>query len=276
MLNLGGLAFAQPWLLLALAALPVLWLLLRVIPPAPRRLDFPAIRLLTGLAAAEETPAKTPLWLVILRLLIAALIIFGLAQPLLNPDHQLSGSGPVILVVDNGWSAARNWPQRQAEAERLLAQAERDGRAAAIFATADPPVLPDAGPGLYPAGEARQLIQQMRPRPWPADRQAVLAPIQALTVQGSAQVVWLSDGMSGRESDQDLQNFATELRHLGRLDVLAESPLEQARLLLPPESEGLSPAADRSARACRTGRDGHHHQPWRRRQGAGQYDSDLP
>ena len=136
MLDLGVIAFAQPWLLLALAALPVLWLLLRVIPPAPKRLAFPAIRLLTGLAAAEETPAKTPLWLVLLRLAIAALIICGLAQPLLNPDNKLTGSGPLILVVDNGWSAARNWPRRQATAERLLAQAERDGRAAAVFATA--------------------------------------------------------------------------------------------------------------------------------------------
>ena len=37
MLTLGSLAFASPWLLAALAVLPVIWLLLRVTPPAPRR-----------------------------------------------------------------------------------------------------------------------------------------------------------------------------------------------------------------------------------------------
>jgi hypothetical protein len=39
----GTLTFATPWLLLALGALPLLWWLLRAIPPAPRQVAFPAI-----------------------------------------------------------------------------------------------------------------------------------------------------------------------------------------------------------------------------------------
>ena len=63
MLEVGPLAFAQPWLLLALGALPLLWWLLRLTPPSPRRIAFPALRLLTGLRPPEETPARTPPWL---------------------------------------------------------------------------------------------------------------------------------------------------------------------------------------------------------------------
>ena len=74
MLELGPLAFASPWLLAGLAALPVLWWLLRVLPPAPRRLDFPAIRLLLMLRKREETPAHTPLWLILLRMALALLV----------------------------------------------------------------------------------------------------------------------------------------------------------------------------------------------------------
>ena len=81
MLQLGPLAFAQPFLLLALVVLPVLWWLLRVTPPAPRRLSFPAIRLLLGLTPPEETPARTPWWLLALRLAAAVCVILGLAQP---------------------------------------------------------------------------------------------------------------------------------------------------------------------------------------------------
>src|SRR5438445_7423063 len=73
MLALGSLAFASPWLLAALAALPVIWWLLRVTPPAPRRIVFPAIRLLLGLTPREETPARTPWWLILLRTVLAAL-----------------------------------------------------------------------------------------------------------------------------------------------------------------------------------------------------------
>lgn len=52
--------FAAPWILLALPALPLLWWLLRVTPPAPKREVFPAVRLLTGLELTEETSARTP------------------------------------------------------------------------------------------------------------------------------------------------------------------------------------------------------------------------
>src|SRR5947209_7309953 len=106
MWSLGTLAFASPWLLAGLLALPVLWWLLRVTPPAPRRLRFPAIRLLLGLQPKEETPARTPLWLILLRMALAAMIILALAHPLLNPSARLAGSGPLVLVVDDGWAPA--------------------------------------------------------------------------------------------------------------------------------------------------------------------------
>ena len=67
---LGGLSFLSPWLLLALAGLPILWWLLRLTPPAPRRQSFPAIRLLFDLVPPEETPQRTPPWLIALRLLL--------------------------------------------------------------------------------------------------------------------------------------------------------------------------------------------------------------
>ena len=67
---IGGLplAFAQPLVLLGLLSLPVLWWLLRLIPPRPRRINFPPARLLFDIAPKEETPARTPWWLTLLRL----------------------------------------------------------------------------------------------------------------------------------------------------------------------------------------------------------------
>ena len=44
-------------------------------------------------------------------MLAAALVILALAEPVLNPNSEkaLTGSGPVVLVVDNGWAAAAQW-----------------------------------------------------------------------------------------------------------------------------------------------------------------------
>src|SRR3712207_1961578 len=100
MLTVGPIAFAAPWLLVALPALPLLWWLLRVTPPAPRRQSFPPIALLRDLRPPEETPARTPWWLLLLRLAAAALVIVGLARPVLGPGPAAGGSGPLLIVVD--------------------------------------------------------------------------------------------------------------------------------------------------------------------------------
>ena len=69
------LAFTSPLLLLALGALPLLWWLLRLVPPRPRRVVFPPTRLLFDVDPREQTPARSPWWLLLLRLLLAALVI---------------------------------------------------------------------------------------------------------------------------------------------------------------------------------------------------------
>ena len=237
MLHFGPLAFAQPWILTALLALPLLWWLLRVTPPAPRTLRFPAIRLLFGLLPPEETPARTPWWLLLLRLIVALLIVLGLAQPLLNPAARLSGSGPLMLVIDDGWAAARHWPAREAAIDGLLAQAERETRPVVLLTTA-PGELdePAAVSGLLTAGEARRRLQGVTPKPWPVDRAAALAALEGLDLPGAANVIWLSDGLA----DGAVQDLALRLQGLGELHVLRDGHGSLPRLLLPPETDGMT------------------------------------
>ena len=90
----------------SLLALPVIYWLLRMIPPLPRLVRFPAIRLLIGLEPTEQTPMKMPWWLLLLRLLLATALILAVRWPLLNPQADLPGNGPLLLVIDDGWSSA--------------------------------------------------------------------------------------------------------------------------------------------------------------------------
>ncbi|MBW4093251.1 MAG: DUF4159 domain-containing protein [Proteobacteria bacterium] len=176
--------FAAPLVLVALAALPVLWWLLRVTPPAPRRERFPAVRLLADLAAPEETPARTPWWLLALRLAAAALVILGLAGPLLRPGAALPGRGPVLLAIDTGWAAAGDWAARERAAAAVLAQAARAGRGVALFATAaaGDGAAPAVSPVL-PAAVQRARLAALRPQPWPSDRPADTAALAALAAR---------------------------------------------------------------------------------------------
>ena len=227
MLALGSLAFASPWLLVALAALPIIWWLLRVTPPAPRRIAFPAIRLLLGLVPREETPARTPLWLILLRMALAALVIVAAAHPLLNPQARLASTGPILVIVDDGWTAARNWPARQSALADLLAEAEREDRQVVLVATAPPVTNEPASLAPIRAADARAAVQALQPKPWPVDRQAVLARLKALSVTDATSAFWLSDGVADGES----QALATYLAERGSLHYLAAEP-SQAPLLL--------------------------------------------
>jgi len=236
MLELGALAFASPWILLAAAGLPVLWWLLRITPPAPRLMSFPPIRLLFQLKRHEETPARSPLWLLIMRLLIAALIIAGLSHPLFNPGASLRGTGPLILLVDDGWASAADWPARQAAINRLIDQAEREDRPVHVVTTAFAPVDRPIGVGkLMRPAEARRVANAIQPKPWPTDRQAALKALEGFTPvpRGSAHIAWLADGLG----DEAVPRLVERLRILGSLQVFAARDQAIANLVLPPEGE---------------------------------------
>src|ERR1700727_2737732 len=94
------LSFAEPMLLLGLLSLPVLWWLLRVMPPRPRRIEFPPTRLLFDIAPKEETPSRTPWWLTALRLAAAALTFLAAAGPIWNPRTGMAGShAPLVILL---------------------------------------------------------------------------------------------------------------------------------------------------------------------------------
>jgi Domain of unknown function (DUF4159)/Aerotolerance regulator N-terminal len=199
---IGGLplSFAEPMLLLGLFSLPVLWWLLRVMPPRPRRIDFPPTRLLFDIAPKEETPSHTPWWLTALRLLAAALVIFAAAGPIWNPQTAAGRSkAPLVLLIDDGWSAAASWDTRIKSADEFISNAEGDRRAVALVPLSEPA----RDITLMIAGTARVALRQLSPKPYAVERVETLPAIQRfLAATGDADVVWLSDGVdTGRGSE---------------------------------------------------------------------------
>ena len=69
MLAAFGIGFAAPWLLLGLLGLPILWWLLRAVPPAPIRRLSPGVLLLLGLSDVESQTDRTSWWLLFIRTL---------------------------------------------------------------------------------------------------------------------------------------------------------------------------------------------------------------
>src|ERR1041384_3853704 len=182
---IGGLplGFAQPLVLLGLISLPVLWWLLRLVPPRPRRQMWGPEKLLLDIVPREETPARTPWWLTLLRLTLAALLIIAAAGPLWNPPLATSqASTPLALLIDDGWGAAATWDTRIRTAEDLIARAETDNRGVAIIALSD--VGRDIS--LETAGAARVRLRQLKPKPHTLDRTEGMAAIASLLAGAGA------------------------------------------------------------------------------------------
>jgi hypothetical protein len=239
MWQFGPLAFAAPWLLLALPALPVLWWLLRVSPPAPRSQAFPAIRLLHDLPLVEETPHRTPWWLLLLRLVAAALLIMGLARPVWQPVAAGGGSGPLLVVIDNGWAAAPDWPARMAAAGGALDAAAREGRRVALLPTAPPATgEPMAATALMPAEEARARLAALRPQAWAPDRAAALAALGAFrrSNPGPFATLYVADGVEHAGQGDAFTPLAAALAEAGPM-TLARAEARAARILPPPRAE---------------------------------------
>ncbi|MGB3744365.1 MAG: BatA domain-containing protein, partial [Xanthobacteraceae bacterium] len=208
------LAFAEPLVLTGLICIPVLWWLLRLIPPRPRRIDFPPTRLLFAIAPREETPARTPWWLTLLRLALAALIIVAAAGPLWHPPVATTKTrAPLAMLIDDGWPAAGTWQARLRTADDIIMRAAEDRRAVALIPLSQGP----RDISLETAESARVRLHQMEPVPYRVDRAETLPSLsRLLSTNPESELVWLSDGI-------DLGNGASFVNSLQQ--TLAAHPL---------------------------------------------------
>ncbi len=212
-MSLGALAFLNPWLLAGLLSLPVIYWLLRTVPPRPKQVAFPATRILVGLENKEKTPAKTPWWLTLIRMLAAALVIFALADPVLNPNREtaLKGTGPVIIAVDNSWASAANWAERTRMIDRLVSEAEGQNRAVIIAPTASPSKSFQFR--IEPPAAARSTAAALQPQPFAPQRADSASAIEAAVGSAvGASTVWLTDGL---DHTNDARAFADRLAKIG-------------------------------------------------------------
>ncbi len=188
---IGPVTFLAPLALFGLLALPVIWFVLKITPPKPLLQVFPPLRLLGGLKKEEDTPNATPLWLLIFRLLMGALLAIALAKPILFKPAQDSNR-PVTLIIDNSWAAAGNWPAVVSEAEALVKQALSNNQMVAVLRSVD--IGGENNGGFIPPTEALSVLRGLQPYAYRPDRTGLIKQMSALDLSKS-DIVWLSDGL---------------------------------------------------------------------------------
>ena len=205
MWSIGPIGFVSPWLLLGLIALPILWILLRAVPPAPIRRRFPGVALLLGLTDDETQTDRTPWWLLLLRMVAIAAAIIGFAGPVLNPQPENAGDGPLLVLMDGTWADASDWGRRMDRVDVVLQEAAQTGRETAVITLTDLP--PDGALPFRAAGAWGALLPGIQPKAWLPEADTVTAWAEGL--EGRFDTMWFSDGLNHEWREDVLATLRT-------------------------------------------------------------------
>jgi hypothetical protein len=229
---LSNLVFLNPWILAGLGALPILWYLLRVTPPAPKHIMLPSAHFLKDLISENQTPSFTPWWLLLLRMLVAAFVILALAHPVYNPAQSLPYQGAVRIVIDDGWESAQTWDQQIRAAEEVLAKAGREGREIFILTTAPLPGNQKASlPGPVTHAKAEAILTALEPKAWPSDYAQITTMLKNQKGAKGAYSFWFGSGILNK----GFEDLAAVLQAQGGLTYFKPGAEDLPLVLKPPE-----------------------------------------
>ncbi len=228
---ISGLTFLNPLLLIALLVLPLIYLILRVIPPAAKRVVLPTTRFLHDVEQKNPPTQKTPWWLLLLRLAVLAFLIVGLAGPYLKTTEPLTGGGPINLILDNGWAAGQTWDTQRDAALSFVQQAKRANRPVSLILTA--PLAGEEQPQIFPAQSPDAVISQIKglsPVSWPG-----VPALVASGIKKEETSIWVTTGLAEHGYGallSALPDVKVVIPPKARLPLMLRPPLEEGQNLM--------------------------------------------
>ena len=120
----------------------------------------------------------------------------------------------IVLLVDNGWTAAPNWDARQRSDRR--SRAARAPASAGRSPSFRPPTSPTSA--CWTPARAERAARALAPKPWLADRMRGDCRAGESEIRRAPQILWLCDGI---DDGSARRRRATRLSRLGHLRIFA-------------------------------------------------------
>lgn len=221
--------FTSPWLLLALLALPILWWLLKLIPPRPQKTEFGGLYFVKKIQNDKKTSQDIPWWLLLLRVCIAGLLIFAFAAPYQQQSRYLQDlSSPFILIIDNGWAAAPAWEAIDNQASLLL----NEKTAREINVVLLPSIQTGIGQERLTIRDRQKALREFKTLgayPWRADytklTERILAFFDGQGFKQRPALFYLNDGLLSPEEKEMLDVLKGKTARLFFFENPQEKPL---------------------------------------------------
>lgn len=249
--SLASLSFLYPWVLSGFALLPVIWFILRIMPPSPRTVNFAPARFLEGLVPDNQSHAHTPWWIMAIRMLILGLILTALAGPIINRDDSIPETDAVRIIIDNSWASGPSWEIQKAKATEIAKRAGRDNKPIYILTTANAPGQKNiSSHGPITQTNALNIIKALDFMPWEADYVQTGTLIRKTDLSGQSVYSFiLSNGVNASTDKSSFIEMVKAAQNKGGAALLTTTPKDTNIAIL--QKDPKSPLSEVHAQIVR-------------------------
>ncbi len=127
--------FANFYALFGLLLTPIIWIIVKAFPPKPKSYNFSSFFLLEKIDYDAPKNQKTPLWLVVFRIFFFILIVLFFSKPFLKNNNSFGDKKyeKYLIVVDTGWSMAKDWNKYKELVQEISQEAEKNKKKILFF-----------------------------------------------------------------------------------------------------------------------------------------------
>lgn len=207
----AGLNFLSPWLLLGLLGLPLLWYLLKITPPRPKKITFPAFDFLRDIDEKETSAHHTPWWLLLLRVCALAALIMAFSGPFLKTsDYLASQPSAAVFIFNNSWTSTAALSAMKNQAAMMTKEQSGQTQDTEFFVmqTARPAFQDTHVSALNQSG-ALDAIQNIKNYAWGSDFAALEESIKDMDLPRDTVTFYFDDGVQ-TEKESDFLRFLSD------------------------------------------------------------------
>ncbi len=173
--NLG---FMYPNALWALSVIPIVYLVVKSLPPKPKTFDFSTFYLIQRINNNLTEKKSCPLWLLLLRLLLIIFIIIYFAKPFLNNSKINKKIDNYVVYADMEWSTAANWEKYKSTLMDIMLEAEKLNRNFYLIDSVNNES--NKGKKFLSSNHLSNYLRDISPNPWQNDRLNIIKKLDKI------------------------------------------------------------------------------------------------
>ena len=180
MLNtINNLAFSNHLALIGLFALPLVFYIIKLLPPAPKKMFFSSFYLIKSMEKVSVTKKNVPIWLLIYRIILITLIILFFSAPYLNIMNKKNTSNTIknyVIIADIGWSMSKEWDKFKKIVSEISVEAEKKNKKIIFYHSNS---KNNMSPKIFTSSKSiNQYLKKINPVPWQFEKSNLIEVIK--------------------------------------------------------------------------------------------------